>query len=110
MRNAKAYDRLVWAHPSFVEKTFVGGSKTVKFVNVFSLESFVLYGISNIYFNCTCVYVIMQVVIILWRYWFLKYVIIIEFCRAPTPHTLHLYHLRTAAANSLLTTITYLGQ
>ena len=41
----KAYHRLVWAHPNFVEKTFVGGSKTVKFVNVFSLECFVLYGI-----------------------------------------------------------------
>ena len=42
-RNAEAYHRLVWAHPNFVEKTFAGGSKTAKFVNVFSLESFVLY-------------------------------------------------------------------
>ena len=32
------------AHPNFVEKTFIGGSKTAKFVNVFSLESFPLYG------------------------------------------------------------------
>ena len=29
----------------FAEKTFVGGSKTEKFVNVFSLKSFPLYGI-----------------------------------------------------------------
>ena len=42
--NAKAYHRLVWACPNFLEKTFTGGSKTAKFVNVFSLESFVLYG------------------------------------------------------------------
>ena len=33
------------AHPNFVEKTFTGGSKTAKFVNAFSLESFPLYGI-----------------------------------------------------------------
>ena len=33
------------ARPNFEEKTFVGGSKTAKFVNVFSLESFPLYGI-----------------------------------------------------------------
>ena len=34
------------ACPNFVEKTFVGGSKTVKFVslNVFSLKSYLLYG------------------------------------------------------------------
>ena len=31
------------ARPNFVEKTFMGGSKTMKFVNVFSLESFPLY-------------------------------------------------------------------
>ena len=28
------------APPTFVEKTFAGGSKTAKFVNVLSLESF----------------------------------------------------------------------
>ena len=33
------------ACPNFVEKTFAGGSKTVKFMKVFSLESFLLYGI-----------------------------------------------------------------
>ena len=33
------------AHPNFEEKTFVGGSKATKFVNVFSLELFPLYGI-----------------------------------------------------------------
>ena len=27
-----------------MEKTFMGGSKTVKFMNVFSRESFALYG------------------------------------------------------------------
>ena len=27
-----------------MEKTFAGGSKTAKFVNVFSLKSFLLYG------------------------------------------------------------------
>ena len=32
------------AWPNFVEKTFAGNSKTAKFVNVFSLESFPLYG------------------------------------------------------------------
>ena len=32
------------ACPNFEEKTFAGGSKTAKFVNVFSLESFPLYG------------------------------------------------------------------
>ena len=31
--------------PNFEEKTFVGGSKTMKFVNVFSLENFPLYNI-----------------------------------------------------------------
>ena len=35
------------ARPNFMEKTFVGGSKTVKFVKVFSLESFLLYGIEH---------------------------------------------------------------
>ena len=34
--------------PNFMEKTFVAGSKTVKFVNIFSLESFALYG--NVFF------------------------------------------------------------
>ena len=29
---------------SFVEKTFTGGSKTTKFMSVFSLKSFPLYG------------------------------------------------------------------
>ena len=33
------------AHPNFKEKTFANGSKTAKFMNVFSLESFPLYGI-----------------------------------------------------------------
>ena len=32
------------ARPNFEEKTFAGGSKTAKFVNIFSLESFLLYG------------------------------------------------------------------
>ena len=32
------------ARPNFVEKTFAGDSKTAKFVKVFSLESFPLYG------------------------------------------------------------------
>ena len=32
-------------HPSFMEKTFAGGSKTERFSNVFFLESFPLYGI-----------------------------------------------------------------
>ena len=50
MRSAKAYHRLVWAHPNFMEKTFAGGSKTVKFVNIFSLVSFALYG-TLIYIN-----------------------------------------------------------
>ena len=36
------------AHPNFVEKTFTSGSKTTKFVNIFSLESFPLYGSYNI--------------------------------------------------------------
>ena len=31
------------ACPNFVEKTFTGGSKTAKFMNVFSLKSFALY-------------------------------------------------------------------
>ena len=36
------------AHPNFVEKSFVGGSKTAKFVKVFSLESFPLYSIIRV--------------------------------------------------------------
>ena len=32
------------ASPDFVEKTFAGGSQTMKFVKVFSLESFLLYS------------------------------------------------------------------
>ena len=47
-QNAEAYHRLVWAHPNFVEKTFTGGSKTAKFVNVFYLESFALYDITHL--------------------------------------------------------------
>ena len=35
------------ARLNFVEKIFTGGSKTAKFVNVFSLKSFALYGISG---------------------------------------------------------------
>ena len=31
------------AHPNFEEKTFAGGSKTAKYVNVFSLETFPPY-------------------------------------------------------------------
>ena len=31
--------------PNFVEKTFVNSYKNVKFVKVFSLKSFLLYGI-----------------------------------------------------------------
>ena len=33
-QNAEAYHGLVWTHP-----TFVGGSETTKFVNVFSLKN-----------------------------------------------------------------------
>ena len=32
---------------NFVEKTFVGGSKTAKLVNVFSLDSFQLYVVCS---------------------------------------------------------------
>ena len=32
------------ARPNFVEKTFAGDSKTAKFMKIFSLESFSLYG------------------------------------------------------------------
>ena len=39
-RNAKTCHRWVQHAPNFVEKTFVGGSKSTKFVNVFSLENF----------------------------------------------------------------------
>ena len=36
--------------PNFVEKTFTGGSKTTKFVNVFSLKSFFsLYGSLDVF-------------------------------------------------------------
>ena len=37
------------ACPHFMEKTFASGSKTVKFVNVFSLENFALYSMFVIY-------------------------------------------------------------
>ena len=47
-RNAKTYHRSVWHTHFFVEKTFTDGSKTVKSVNVFYLESFLLYGTSCI--------------------------------------------------------------
>jgi hypothetical protein len=30
-----------------MDKTFTGGSQTTKFVNVFSLESFPLYGVQH---------------------------------------------------------------
>ena len=36
--------------PNFTEKTFVTGSKTAKFVNIFSLESFALYGNVFVFF------------------------------------------------------------
>ena len=49
LQNAKACHRLIWAHPNFAEKTFVGGFKTEKFMNVFSLESFALYGIRTMF-------------------------------------------------------------
>ena len=45
-RNAKNLSLEGMARPNSVEKTYVGGSKTTKFVNVFSLESFVLYSTS----------------------------------------------------------------
>ena len=40
--------------PNFAEKTFVNSHKTAKFVKVFSLEHFPLYGISNVlpYLKC----------------------------------------------------------
>ena len=53
-RNAKAYHGLAWTHPTFVEKTFVGGYKTAKFVNVFSLENFALYSIYIPVYTCRC--------------------------------------------------------
>ena len=34
------------AYPNFMEKTFVGGSKITKFMKIFSLESFPLYGMT----------------------------------------------------------------
>ena len=36
--------RWVWTCPDFVEKTFTDGSQTAKFMKIFSLESFPLYG------------------------------------------------------------------
>ena len=36
------------ACPNFKEKTFIGGSKATKFVNVFSLKSFPLYGVRDL--------------------------------------------------------------
>ena len=36
------------ARPNFVEITFAGDSKPVKFVKLFSLKSFPLYGINNL--------------------------------------------------------------
>ena len=52
-QNAKTYHTLQvgMACPNFVEKTFAGGSKTAKFVKVFSLECFPLYGICI----CMCI-------------------------------------------------------
>ena len=35
-------------HPNFMEKTFANSHKTTKFAKVFSLESFLLYGIIQI--------------------------------------------------------------
>ena len=44
------------ARQNFVEKTFMGGSKTAKFVKVFSLKSFLLYGITEMgQYTCTMV-------------------------------------------------------
>ena len=40
--------------PNFVEKTFVDGSQTSKFAKVFSLESFLLYGMGK-HVACTMV-------------------------------------------------------
>ena len=37
-----------WATPIFVEKTFTNGIRSVKFVKVFSLESFPLYGMRTV--------------------------------------------------------------
>ena len=53
-RNAKTYHGVGMVCPNFVEETFVGGSKTVKFVNIFYLESFrctVLADILKLNFN-----------------------------------------------------------
>ena len=37
-----------------MEKTIVGGSQTAKFMNVFTLESFLLYGITYVHVSvCT---------------------------------------------------------
>ena len=35
--------------PNFVKKTFANSLKTAKFAKVFSLESFLLYGIMNVH-------------------------------------------------------------
>ena len=40
------------ACPNFVEKTFADGSKPTKFMNVFSLKSFLLYGININFLVC----------------------------------------------------------
>ena len=50
------------AQSNFGEKTFAGGSKMVEFMNVFSLEWFLLYGIiygfitAILHFMCTYLY------------------------------------------------------
>ena len=42
-QNAKACHRLIWAHPNFVEKTFVGGFKTTKFVSPSKVLRYMVY-------------------------------------------------------------------
>ena len=49
------------AHPNFMEKTFASGSKTVKFVNFFILESFPLYGIIVGNFRGVLIFIIFMV-------------------------------------------------
>ena len=49
------------AQPNFMEKTFASGSKTQKFVNFFSLESFPLYGIIAGNFCGVLIFVIFMV-------------------------------------------------
>ena len=39
---------IVGGSPNFAEKTFMDGSQTSKFVKIFSLKSFLLYGIPEI--------------------------------------------------------------